>query len=244
LSEALDDTIKDLVAEARAHGAPWEEIGKLFDVGGTAAQKRFGKQIDQARLKDRRWEAAVARQTAEAAEGPYEGPAELLEELEGSTPAERIRYATSLMISVSEIFDRVDTALERGEFAGSDFLNAMMVVKSRLIRTFEAAVADPMQWQAIKALCANSPDPNAANFHSPATYWYFAMRQIWLATMFIAAVIAPDVDDNERIALFQKAGAAVRRAMLVLARPDVPFPVLEDAPVGPAHSPDISGEVS
>src|SRR5690348_7683430 len=42
LSKTIKEVSGDLVAEARARGASWAEIGKALEVGGTAAQKRFG----------------------------------------------------------------------------------------------------------------------------------------------------------------------------------------------------------
>jgi hypothetical protein len=224
VSETLNDVTADLVAEARARGASWAEIGKALEVGATAAQKRFGKGISPRRLEDRKFEAFAVRHASEASAGPYAGPKELLEELEGTTPADRLRYAVELFVGIDSLLAAAERELKKASPNGDELIRLMWTVKDKVIRVIETVISDPAQWQAVPTWSGRAVNPDAANYHCPTAYWYFAMRQLCLATILIVGMFDPTVDFNRHLEYFMWIRHVIRQIMLVLGRLDIEFP--------------------
>jgi hypothetical protein len=103
LDALRDEVLPGLVAEARALGVRWTDIGEALGIGDTAAQKRFGKERESKGDYDpATWETKVAQLTSDLAiKDMYRGDeslkAEFMEDLEGTTPAERMQYAFRLI---------------------------------------------------------------------------------------------------------------------------------------------------
>jgi hypothetical protein len=228
VSDTIREVTKDLVAEARARGTSWADIGGVFDIGATGAQRRFGKGIDPSRLQAMASEKAVIRQSNEAIASSFRGYedviAEAMEDLDGTTPAERFSYALSLILGIDATFTDVEAELERDQPDSSRLTDHLFVLKNKIITLHQTLLVDPAQWDAVVTWSDQTRDPDAANYHAPAAYWYFVLRQIWLAMFPIIGALGPDMEFHERIELLMKARPIIRQIMMVLSREDIRFP--------------------
>ena len=190
-------------------------------------------------------EEAVARQTAEAAAGRYNGLEDLLEEVEGTTPVDRLQYAITLIGSAESLLAAAEEELRSEVPDSGELLRLMVQAKNKIITLFQTMCADPAQWAAVIEWSGKPTNPEAANFYSPVTYWYFAMRQIHLATILIAGSFGPDMNFNERIKMFMRVKPIISQIELVLTRTDIHFPQVPESnfeDTDAALDPDASAE--
>jgi hypothetical protein len=116
LSQQVQDVIGDLVSEARARGSSWAEIGEALEVGDTAVQKRYGKRLSMERYLQLEYEAHVVYLMAKTAAGDAEEEQETLpEELEGSTPGDRIEYAFEIIRGTLSAHETLEEKLSQDE---------------------------------------------------------------------------------------------------------------------------------
>ena len=115
-SQQMDDVIADLVSEARARGSSWVEIGEALEVGDTAVQKRYGKGITSELRLQLTEEAFVIDFVTRMVSGDSDEEIdEFLEELEGTTPADRVQYAFEIIRGALSEFDAVQDELRKDE---------------------------------------------------------------------------------------------------------------------------------
>ncbi|MES9541467.1 hypothetical protein [Actinomadura sp. NPDC000600] len=232
ISKALrEDVLPELVAEARAHGVGWAEIGKSLGVRDTAAQKRFGKgpTQDSARSELAEEERSVVHLSNELLSWEPRGEdallmAEIREELEGTTAADRVKYAFALIRGSYASFKKAEGHLklpeqERDEDA---FIGLLYDAQQKLMNLVQTLVADSAQWEAIADWAEVPKTPDASHYYAPATYMFYAFRQVMLACNYsMRAVGTPGLDPNERMRLFATANQILEVTMLVFSRSDV-----------------------
>lgn len=231
ISTALsEEVLPELVAEARARGVGWTEIGKTLGVGDTAAQKRFGgKKPDADRTDLAREEAQVVRLTNELLTEDLHGvddalKAEIMEELDGTTPEERMRYAFGVIRGAYVSFKQAEDHLELPphERDHDQFVGLLTSAHNRIMLVANTLLVDPALWRAIPEWEEPPGSPDAAHYHAPTTYLFYALRQLMLACNYtMRAVGTPGLDFDERMRMFATANGALEVAMLVLSRYDV-----------------------
>jgi hypothetical protein len=184
LEAAIGDIRADLVAEARARGLTWDEIGKPLKIGGTAAQKRFGQGLTPERLALLREEAKLAR-----ARNRVNMPAEpeLLEVLEGTTPAERLNYVRAIVDGTRRAFDRLMEEMVADSPVLDEMLRLVHSMDDRFLPLSTLAV-DQELWDTV-ADCAGQPtNPDDSHYYAPATYLYLALSLTMTAAFWIMGI--------------------------------------------------------
>jgi hypothetical protein len=247
LADSVKTVVSDLVAEARTHDIPWNEIGKIFDIGGTGAQKRFGNNLDSEKMARAFDEALVVRLIDELASGPYPGMEVMQEDLEGSTPIGRIEYAQKHIWSACAAFRKLEKRMtaDSGPRTG-EVLEVLYSISNKISLASVTLLSDPAQLEAIAEWTRQDIRPKDATcYFTPATYLYHALRLIMLAcnhtaraTDHIDETLKKDAPEEIRAALnvdmimsnFTKAVEILETVMLILARDDVQSVLPHDMP--------------
>jgi hypothetical protein len=223
LRDVVNDVVADLASEARARGASWVEIGKAINVGGTAVQKRYGAGLSSERLTQLSYEALVVRKTSEIMTADAdEALNELLEELDGTTPADRIRYALGVMRGLLQVFDEAQGELDKEEVDGVRLWDFFSAIHAKQINLVSTLVPDVEQWRAVADWAGQPESPDSANYHSTDAHIYLAMRHLWLGAIWTGyAVVNEDPDVGTAIEFFHRAKGLMEQMASILMRDDV-----------------------
>jgi hypothetical protein len=223
LSQQMDNVMADLVSEARARGSSWVAIGEALEVRDTAVQKRYGKGITPERYLQLAEEAFVIEYMVRSASGaPDEGIDEYLEELAGTTPAERVQYAFEIIRGALSEFDAAQDELKKDEPDATAVLRRLFNVHEKNALLVTTLLVDPEQWRAVAEWAGHADSPDAANYHSPAAYIYLVMRQAWLVAFWTAFSLREDGSDFEQVMKqFTKANNVTTQMTYILMRDDV-----------------------
>lgn len=187
LEAEIEDIRADLVAEARARGLTWDEIGQPLKITGRGAQKRFGQGLTPERLTLMREEAKVVNATKRV--GMHAVP-EDLEELEGTTPTERLNYMRTIVDGMRRDFDD----LMKEMVSDAPVLDKML----RLVHSFDERLPvlstlafDRELWD-VAGRVGQPVDPDDSHYCAPATYLYLALRLTMTATLWITGIPRQD----------------------------------------------------
>jgi hypothetical protein len=223
LSRQMGSVMADLVSEARARGSSWVEIGEALDVGDTAAQKRYGKGIASERYLQLAEEAFVIDFVARSASaGSDEEIDEVLEELAGTTPAERVQYSFEIIRGTLSEFDAIKEELKKDEPDATLVWRRLFNVHEKNTLLVTTLLVDPEQWRAVAEWSGHPSSPDEANYHSPASYIYLVMRQAWLVAFWTAFSLREDEPDfGQVMEQFTKANEVTKQMTYILMRDDV-----------------------
>lgn len=177
LAEAIDTVRADLVAEARARGLTWSEIGKFLDgVSGNAVQNRFGDGLTSDRGVQLQEEAEIVSTTNDTATTPVTEPT-ITDMLDG-TPEERFAYVYHLIDGAKAACRRVEEqlrAMPPDLDAIPHYINA---VYKKLQILGVVMMGDQAQWSAVDEWTGKPDGADHSHYYSAATYLYLAMRQM------------------------------------------------------------------
>jgi hypothetical protein len=230
ISDALHDVVlPELVAQARAEGIPWAAIGKTYGVGEKAAQKRFRRGIDPDHYDQAREEGEVVALTnGFATTDPRSSDdtvwTEAVGDLEGTTPAERMKYAFGLMRGAYISFTDAEHELkaEDREPDNAKVADLLNTGQKKLSLAAETVLIDPEQWAAVIEWSGQPGTVDASHYYAPATYMFYGLRQLMLASNYsVRADRMADIDINKSLQLVMTANEILQHAMMILARADI-----------------------
>lgn len=176
IAEAIDMILADLVAEARARGLTWKEIGQFLRVGGRAVQNKFGAGLTSERRAELREEAEIVRTTNKSASETCTMPS-VTEQLDG-TPAERLAYAYHLIDGAKAACREVKNRLNATPPDIDAIPHHIGTAYKKVQKLGLIMMADREQWSAVIEWANQPSEPDHSNYHAPVTYFYLAMRQI------------------------------------------------------------------
>ncbi|WP_327428373.1 hypothetical protein [Streptomyces sp. NBC_01236] len=220
-SEMTNQVLKELVAEARAGGASWSEIGAALDVGATAAQKRFGKGLTGDEVTQLQKEAFVVLHSEYMEFTRDEETEYLLESVDGATPAERVFYAFARIKQAHEQFEalseEIDSNVDAHLIAGT-----LIKIRDIMFSLLSALLADPEQWEAVSSWSAAPVTAAESNYFTPAAYLYWSMQQVILANDYIIEALAESKTDfGATLRLYLEAKQVIDQIMFVMMRDDI-----------------------
>jgi hypothetical protein len=228
LDTLRDEVLPELVAEARSLNVPWAEIGEALGVGDTAAQKRFGKERDSSRADRAIWDAKVAQLTGDIAMRDMYGSdeslkADMLEDMSGTTLAERMRYSFKLISGAYRAFKEAEEDLNRPpeERDYDKFITLLTAAHNKTLLLAKTVLPDPEQWMAATALAEQPIGPDSAHYYAPATYIFYTLRQVMLASIYSMLALDEGIDFEKKMQFFGAANGRLEAAMLILSRADV-----------------------
>jgi hypothetical protein len=85
----------------------------------------------------------------------------------------------------------------------------------------QTLLPDPGQWTSVTDWADQPAGPDSAHYHAPASYMFYTLRLVMLASMYSMLAMDQGIDFEERIRLFATANGILEAAMLVISRPDV-----------------------
>jgi hypothetical protein len=222
LSQQVEDLIGDLVSEARARGSSWAEIGNSLGVGDTAAQKRYGKGLGVDRYLQLGYEAHVVDLMSRAASGSDESLEELLEEIQGTTPADRIEYALEIVTETLLEHESIEGELSRERPDTVKIWRLFVKIHQKNTLLVSTLLADAELWRAVADWEGHANSPDAANYYSPAAYIYLAIRYAWLAFVWTGFSLRADNPEFDFILrYFRKAYNLTDQMASIMMRDDV-----------------------
>jgi hypothetical protein len=193
IEAAVEDIRADLVAEARVRGVTWDKIGQALKIGGTGAQRRFGQGLTDERLAILREEERIVRITANAGANPDITP-EDLEQLEGTTPAERLDYIRAIIDGTRRDFEKLMEEM----VADSPVLDEMLRLLDAITERLPVLVTiglDRELWKAVPGWAGQPADPDDSHYYAPVAYLSLALRLTLNAAFWIAGL--PGQDGSE-----------------------------------------------
>jgi hypothetical protein len=215
LEAALGEVRKDLVAEARARGTTWEQIGRPLNISRQGARNRFGAGRSTARLGWLSDEAMTSWVAAEVAK-PRQVPQDIAAPLDGATPADRMNYlARSAVETISEIRD----LLSPDAPAREDVLGALRAACRKVLRVSKLVTADHAMWEAAATWSGRPEHVDQANYYAPVTYLLHVMRLLILAGKQVADEECEDV--GRLRASLAEVSRIYANVILILERGDV-----------------------
>jgi hypothetical protein len=188
VAEAAEATLDEVVAEARARGVTWEQIGEKFGYGKnsksarSAAQRRFGKDIGISLVRREAMpiEKVAADVTFRGMLGalPPDVPLPLDEEDWQAAPAETaVPYAVRNIAGAKVDLDRAlkDALLKTlaGEEAGRDFIRSAHKSYEAL-RHSSGILASPKAWEAIDSAAGELSAMSRMLGESPVAHFVHA----------------------------------------------------------------------
>jgi hypothetical protein len=218
---SMRDALNDLVAEARARDVSWTMIGKMLGVGKQAAHNKFHNGVQEERLELLKECSKVTQLTGQAAAGPYEGVDEALEDLQGTTPADRIKYSFKLISGAHHAFVELEAELLHESRDRDQIAGAIWKIKNKLLLLSLTIIPDPAQWDAVIEWAEQPSDPSSANYYAPATYIYYSMQQIQLLSRLIGQALDVRDDFNTLISFIGQARGVLNNLIFTLGRDDV-----------------------
>jgi hypothetical protein len=223
--ELHDRVLPELVAEARASGVGWDDIGKTLGIGDAAARKSFETRLVPDRKDLPAMEDQVVKLSNQILAGRYDDStdwAELREDLGDTAPRERIKYAVMLMHGAEKSYKIAEDelALPPAERDQERFLSALSSANQEIMTLVLAVTGDLEQWAAIQEWGAEPESPDAAHYHAPAAYIFYAMRLVMLAGRYNVKALTPGLAFEARVPLFRTAHQILETSMMVMMRRD------------------------
>jgi hypothetical protein len=221
LSEAAKQLTQDLVAESRSRGKTWAEIGgSLRGMKPTAAQKRFGADLDLGRVM-RMAEENMAIGLSHISADPPGDSEDFSDEWEGTDHIDRLRYALNILVDTRELLARAvegdPQAIPFDEFQ-------TLIIKShqKMGLLFRTLLLDPEIWQTICTWHPSSMSQDSIAYGSPAVYLHYVMMHSILISMQISRAHREDEPHAlPPIARYRNALTLIESALYILFRKDV-----------------------
>jgi hypothetical protein len=223
--ELHDRVLPELVAEARADGVDWDAIGETLGIGDAAARQRFGTKPAPDRKDLPSMEDQVVKLSNQLLAGLSADSidwAELREELGDTSPRGRMRHAVSLMRGAENEYKTAEgeLALPLAERDDERFLGALSAANQKIMTLMMTIAADPAQWAASPDWGQQPDNPDAAHYHAPGAYIFYAMRLVMLAGNYNAKALSPGLAFDARVPLFRTARQILETSMMVMMRRD------------------------
>jgi hypothetical protein len=191
IEEAIGDILADLAAEARTRGVTWDKIGQALKIGANGAQKRFGQGLAAERLTILREEARIVRITNTA---PAGASPEFLEQLEGTTPAERLDYIRAIVDGTRRDFEKLMKEMVLDSPVLDEMMRLLDAINERIPILVSIGV-DRELWDTVPGWAGRPADPDASHYYAPVAYLSLALRLTLNAAFWIAGV--PGQDESE-----------------------------------------------
>lgn len=183
LKEAADGVLVEIIAESRERlgsSVSWADIGKQLGIGGTGAQNRFKKGIDDARMEELRLEGWGATLVWTACTNSD------LDGKDDVPPEQNFKYGASLILrTFAQLRDVVIPAFaeansEDGLRYDSSWFDPLFVIHSRLQNAIQC-LAVPRALAGIDTSVDGKPIIPPCNDMQPALYICYALFQTALS---------------------------------------------------------------
>ncbi|MER6004922.1 hypothetical protein ABT120_40680 [Nonomuraea angiospora] len=223
-SALQEEVLPELVAEARAGGVPWADIGRALRIDDTEAQRLFGNRPDPATAGMADQARQVVRQSNSLVAGDMASSeaAEFRSEVEGSAPVESLRHGMGLLVMAHLAFEDAEAECVPPAPNYDRFVKHLTTARDRVMGAMDALLFDPANWKAVSEWAGSVPlAPDTSHYAAPATYIYFAFRQVLLAGNYSTRALSPRVAFDERMDSFTLAKAHVQFAIHAMNRFDV-----------------------
>jgi hypothetical protein len=220
IEEVIGDILADLAAEARDRGVTWDRIGQALKIGANGAQKRFGQGLTAERLTILREEARIVRITNTA---PAGATPEDLEQLEGTTPAERLDYIRAIVDGTRRDFEELMKEMV-SDSPGLDEMVRLLDAITDRIPVLVSIGIDRELWDTVPGWAGRPADPDASHYYAPVAYLSLALRLTLNAAFWIAGIPREDESGDSQGRSLKELGpacACIEMAWRLFRRNDV-----------------------